>query len=181
MNIEAYIKESSLYDDTKKIVLYRGVTKPKILFIGEAPGKEESAQGIPFVGRAGQVLNRWISEYQLEDQIGITNSVPLIPLSETKSIRKPSLDEINYFRPFVQFMIKKFKPKFVICLGDTATTSVLSKPIGVTRNKIFDKQTYAVIATYHPSYYLRRGDDGLADFKIIYDLISEIDSKENKE
>ena len=162
-----YIKNSPLYDPSKKVVLYRGVEHPTILFIGEAPGKEENKIGKPFVGRCGKLLDKWIWSHSLERLCGITNTVPLIPLYEGK-IRKPTVEEIKYFRPFIKYMLNKYQPKLLILLGDAATTSVLHENIGAVKNKWFENKPYIVTAMYHPSYYLRNGRDGLDDFNALY-------------
>lgn len=165
-----YIRKSPLYSPDKKVVLYRGAVHPNILFIGEAPGKEENKVGKPFVGRCGKLLDKWIYSHQLERNCGITNTVPLIPLYEGR-IRKPTVDEIKYFRPFVKAMLNKYQPKLLILLGDAATTSVLHESIGAVRGKWIDKGPYVITAMYHPSYYLRNGRDGLDDFNDLYKRI----------
>lgn len=169
MTIYELIQRSSLYDEKKKIVLYRGVDHPTILFIGEAPGKEENEVGVPFVGRSGKLVQKWIDQFHIGHLTGITNSVPLMPTTVAGTIRKPSLEEIDYFRPFVHTMIKNHQPRIIILLGDTATTSVLRTPISQTRGKVHYKHNAFVTAMYHPAYYLRHGQDGIADFQKIYD------------
>ena len=144
---------------------------PQILFIGEAPGKEENLQGFPFVGRSGKMLNLWINEFGMKNIFGITNSVPLIPLLPNGSIRKPTDKEIEYFKPFVKHRIEKYKPKLIILLGDSACRSVLKKYISEVRNNVFYLIETPVTAVYHPSYYLRRGSNGLEDFAILYDKV----------
>lgn len=162
-----YIKKSPLYDPAKKVVLYRGVKNPVIMFIGEAPGQEENKIGQPFVGRCGTLLNKWIWSHQLERLCGITNTVPLIPLDNGK-IRKPTGEEITYFRPFVKYMLNHYKPKLLILLGDAATISVLRENIRTVRKTLRKVEGYQVTAMYHPSYYLRNGKDGLDDFNELY-------------
>lgn len=174
MRLEEYIKKSPLYDKDKFIVLYRGVRKPKILFIGEAPGKEENKIGRPFIGRSGTLLNRWVETYHLQNKYGITNAVPLIPLTPLHAIRKPTTAEIEYFRPFLKHMINKYEPKLLILLGDSATTSVLGKKISEAKQGdhfMEIKKGYKIPAAsiYHPAYYLRNGRDGLDDFGELYE------------
>lgn len=169
--IDDYIKKSSLYSPFKEIVLYRGVNYPKIMFVGEAPGKEENIQGYPFVGRSGKLLDSWIREFDLQSMIGITNVVPLIPLTPAGGIRAPSLQEIEYFRPFIYHMLRKYIPKLIILLGASACQSLLKTYISEARNQLFDQDGFFFTAHYHPSYYLRRGDSGLKDFGILYENI----------
>jgi uracil-DNA glycosylase len=171
MKLVEYIKKSPLYDERKKIVLYRGAKNPVILFVGEAPGKEENIQGRPFVGRCGHLLDRWIQAHGLQEICGITNAVPLIPLNPLHAIRKPSSQEIEYFRPFLNHMIKKYSPKVLVLLGDSATNAVLSMKISEAKHRRMEKDGYVVTAIYHPSYYLRNGRDGLDDFCALYENV----------
>jgi DNA polymerase len=168
MNLIEYCKKSPLYSPFKKIVLYRGCANPKILFVGEAPGKDEDIEGIPFIGRSGKLLNSWIDTFKIKELIGITNSVPLIPLTRSGSIRPPDLAEINYFRPFLRYMLDRYKPKLVVLLGNTACTSLLGLGVGSVRGKLIQKGKYVVTAFYHPAYYLRQGNNGLSDFNDMY-------------
>lgn len=173
--IDDYIKKSPLYSPFKSIVLYRGVNSPKILFIGEAPGKEENERGIPFVGRSGKLLNSWIENFHLQNISGITNVVPLIPLSPSGSIRPPSLQEITYFQPFAKFMIEKYNPKLIVLLGATACKAILQEYIANVRFQVIEKNQYFITAHYHPAYFLRKGDNGMTDFTKLYeDVISPI-------
>lgn len=166
MSLKSLITNSSLYSETKKIVLYRGVKNPDIIFIGEAPGFEENREGKPFVGRCGKLLDKWIASTGLSGRIGIVNTVPLLPLTESGKIRKPTPSEIEYFSPVLTQLLKKFKPKVLILLGDIASQAVLKKPIRETKIKIFKKGDYIITGNYHPSYYLRTGMEGLDDFSL---------------
>jgi DNA polymerase len=141
------------------------------MFIGEAPGKTENEQGYPFMGRSGQLLNLWMKEFGLTFLSGITNTVPLIPLNPAGAIRRPTLLEIEYFRPFVAYMLDKYKPILLILLGDTACQSLLKQYIGNIRNTLIEKGKYFVTAHYHPSYYLRGRGDGLEDFGKLYETV----------
>jgi len=148
------------------------VPHPQILFIGEAPGKEENQQGFPFVGRSGKLLDLWIQEFGMKNIFGITNSVPLIPLTPNGSIRKPTDKEINYFKPFVKHMIQKYNPKLIILLGDSACRSVINTYIGEVRNNLqYYMGNWPVTAHYHPAYYLRNGSKGLEDFSRLYEKV----------
>jgi DNA polymerase len=172
VKFDDYIKNSPLYEANKKTVLYRGAENPKILFIGEAPGKEENKVGKPFVGRCGKLLDKWISHFNLTEICGITNAVPLIPLDSTgQNIRKPTFEEINYFRPFVKAMLNKYKPTLLILLGDSATNSLIRRSIGEMKFQLIQKGDYKITAIYHPSYYLRNGRDGLDDFQKLYETV----------
>jgi uracil-DNA glycosylase len=169
MTLGDYILASPLYAESKKLALYDGIRKPKILFIGEAPGKEEDKIGVPFVGRSGKVLRTWIDEFRLKPLTGITNSIPFIPLTESGSIRTPTQEEMNYFKPCIFSIIALLRPQIIVLLGNTATKMVLGKQIGLVRHQVVWKFQAHVTAEYHPSYFLRRGETGLQSFSWIFD------------
>ena len=166
-NISDYIERSTLYNEAKKIVIYRGAQLPKILFVGETPGKEEDKVGLPFVGRGGRILQGWISNFKLTPLTGMTYSIPLIPLNKTGSIRLPKPEEMAYFKPFIISIIKILKPVIVILLGNTATKMILGKSIDKARHQIEWKFGRFITAEYHPSWFLRRGQNGIDDFSWI--------------
>jgi len=139
-----------------------GVGNPKadILFIGEAPGSDEDIQGEPFVGRAGQLLNRMLFAIQLQrEDIYIANILKCRPPEN----RNPIAEEKLCCTPFLKRQIALIQPKVIIALGRIAATFLLEndKAMGVLRNQS-RKQTlsYAdtevrALATYHPAYLLR--------------------------
>ncbi len=140
-----------------KIVINRGSESPEFLFIGEAPGFTENKLGLPFVGRSGKLLDKWTEGMK---SYGITNTIPIIPLTEDGKIRPPSKEEIDYFRPLIDKLIKNMNPKYLICLGKSASNFL---------NKEFKLCQWEgnIGFIYHPSYYLRNGKDGLTDFKLL--------------
>ena len=108
---------SPLRKNTKNMALFDGNIKSQLMIIGEAPGKEEDEQGLPFVGSAGQLLNKMLSAIQLERKdIYITNTIPWkLPQNRT-----PTDQEILEFLPFLQRQIEIIKPKIIYLLGTTA-------------------------------------------------------------
>jgi len=174
MKLLEYIRKSKLYYPPKNIVLYRGVSNPKILFVGENPDKEENLKGIPFLGKSGKMLDSWIREYRLQKYVGMIYAIPLIPLNVFGGVRNPYLDEIDYFRPYVEYMVEKLQPKIIICVGNTACRSVLKSNVGSMRHHLTKKGKYFYTAVYHPTYYLRKGLNGLEDFKNTYIEISAV-------
>nr|MBA4405111.1 uracil-DNA glycosylase [Nanoarchaeum sp.] len=161
-NLENAAKKHELYKNVistnGNIVFFRGnLNNPEYLFIGEAPGQEENKIGKPFVGRSGKVLDGWINSAEIKDFI-IINTVPIIPLDSSGGIRKPTSDEINYFKPYVDSLIKSINPKRIICLGKSAL-----EYMDITLSNLSWKENVGFI--YHPSFYLRRGMDGKEDFK----------------
>ena len=152
--------ESLLKKTAKKMVLYDGNLEANLMIIGEAPGQEEDEQGVPFVGRAGQLLNKMLSAIKLERKnIYITNVVPWRPPQN----RAPSNEEILDFLPFLQKQIEIIKPKFIFLLGTTAAKAILSTPLslGKLRGKWYEYKTINikapinVLVSYHPAFLLR--------------------------
>ncbi|MBS3150688.1 hypothetical protein J4425_02705 [Candidatus Woesearchaeota archaeon] len=159
-------KRHSLYGNilktNGKIVINRGSESPEFLFIGEAPGFTENKMGLPFVGRSGKIIDKWV-EIGIKSY-GIINTVPIIPLGEDGRIRPPTRDEIDYFRPIISKLIQSMNPKYIICVGKSAS-SFLEENFKLCEWK------GNIGFIYHPSYYLRNGKDGLDDFNKLMDKI----------
>lgn len=158
--LEMYIKNLShpLKETATNTVFGCGNRKSKILFIGEAPGQEEDAQGIPFVGQSGQLLtNIMLSIKMPREKIYITNVVNWRPANN----RTPSTDEITFFKPILFKHIELLNPSIIVTLGATATKAVLEINTGILsiRGQWLEKEihgkNYLVLPTYHPSYLLR--------------------------
>ena len=152
--------KSTLKNTAKKLVLFDGNTKSKLMIVGEAPGEEEDEQGLPFVGRAGQLLNKMLSAIQLDRKdIYITNAVPWRPPQN----RTPTNEEIIEFLPFLQRQIEILKPEFIYLLGTTAAKAILSTPLslGKLRGKWHEYKSINmntsvnVLVSYHPAFLLR--------------------------
>ena len=119
---------STLRKTSKNLVLFDGNVQSKLMIIGEAAGKEEDDQGLPFIGKAGQLLNKMLSAIQLERKdIYITNTVPW----RLPQDRPPKDQEILEFLPFLQRQIEIIKPKFIYLLGTTAAKAILSTPLSL--------------------------------------------------
>ena len=130
------------------------------MIIGEAPGQEEDEQGIPFVGRAGQLLNKMLLAINVDRKdVYVTNVVPWRPPQN----RTPTDQEILEFLPFLQKQIEIIKPKFLYLLGTTAAKAILSTPLslGKLRGKWYEYNTpnlrspINVLVSYHPAFLLR--------------------------
>lgn len=166
--LKLMIQSHPLWNENKKIVVARGISHAPIMFIGEAPGKEENEQGLPFVGRSGQLLNQILDNTLERRKLTyiITNIVPLIPLDSENKIRKPTIQEIKDFSFFLEHMIEFHDPKILVVMGDTALKGVLGEKeeIGewVYKKKMMKIQgkERELIVTYHPAYYLRNGLQG---------------------
>ena len=133
-----------------------GVGRPdaRLVFFGEAPGVDEDASGVPFVGRAGQLLTKIIEACTLSrDDVYIMNVLKCRPPGN----RTPSPDEVSHCRPFFERQLEIIGPEFICCLGASAARALLEteEPIGRLRGRWFTHGTAHVICTYHPSYLLR--------------------------
>ena len=141
------------------VVISRGNPAAKLLIIGEAPGPEENIRGKPFVGRAGQMLDKVLesAHFDPEKDVYITNSVFRMPPGEDgKAFRKPTDAEIEFYRPFVFEFIRLIDPHVVLLTGNVASQSVLRKT-GITslRGKWTELQGRWIMPIFHPSYLLR--------------------------
>ncbi len=118
------IKQTGIFGDCKNIVFGRGNVRSDILFVGEAPGKNEDEQGLPFVGVAGKNLDKMLKEVGLSiDEIYITNILKCRPPKN----RDPNKEEIEKHTPYLLKQIKEIKPKIICSLGNYAMKFFLSK------------------------------------------------------
>jgi DNA polymerase len=141
------------------VVISRGNPEAKLLIVGEAPGPEENIRGKPFVGRAGQMLDKVLesAHFDPEKDVYITNSVFRMPPGEEgKAFRKPTDAEIDFYRPFVFEFIRLIDPHVILLTGNVASQSVLRKT-GITslRGKWTESQGRWIMPIFHPSYLLR--------------------------
>lgn len=141
------------------IVISRGNPKARLLIIGEAPGPEENIQGKPFVGRAGQMLDKILqaANFDPEQDVYITNSVFRMPPGEDgKNFRKPTDAETDFYRPYVFEIIRLIDPFVMLLTGNVASYSILRKT-GITslRGKWTELQGRWIMPIFHPSYLLR--------------------------
>jgi DNA polymerase len=126
----------------------------RLCFCGEAPGADEDRQGVPFVGRAGQLLTKIIEACKLKrDEVYILNPIKCRPPDN----RAPLPDELDNCREFIERQLEVLQPEFICCLGATAARALLAtdRSIGKLRGQFFDYRGSQVICTYHPSYLLR--------------------------
>lgn len=124
------------------------------MFIGEAPGADEDAQGIPFVGMAGQLMDKIIAAAGLQrDELYICNILRCRPPGN----RKPQPAEAANCREYLDGQIAVINPEFIICWGATAAQNLLAteESIGRLRGRFFPHGAAKVLCTYHPSYLLR--------------------------
>ena len=141
-----------------RLVFADGNPQARIMFVGEAPGREEDIEGLPFVGRSGQLLNRMIAAIGLDrTRAYIANVIPWRPPGN----RTPTPQETQICLPFIQRQIELVNPDVLVTLGNPSTQTLLSTREGImkTRGRWFDydtgTRTIRAIATFHPAYLLR--------------------------
>jgi DNA polymerase len=144
----------ALHKGRNKIVFGDGSHNARLMFVGEGPGADEDAQGIPFVGKAGQLLNNMIAAMGLKrEQVYIANVVKCRPPGN----RTPEPDEGNTCSPFLFRQIDVIRPQVLVALGATAATYLLGarQPLAGLRGRVHAFRGSQLIVTYHPAYLLR--------------------------
>jgi DNA polymerase len=149
-----------LASSRKNVVFGVGNVNAELMFIGEAPGADEDAQGEPFVGKAGQLLTKIIQTMGLSrDTVYIANILKCRPDTpgQTAGNRKPTTEEMQTCIPYLHEQIDLIRPKVIVALGATAVEGLLGKTIGITRLRgqwrIY--RGIPLMPTYHPAYLLR--------------------------
>jgi uracil-DNA glycosylase family 4 len=153
------MKDDPLAKAGTNVVISRGNPNAKLLIIGEAPGPQENIKGKPFVGPAGQLLDKILQagNFDPEQDVYITNSVFRMPPGEDgKSFRKPNDTEIEYYRPYVLEIVRLINPLVILLTGNVACQSILKKT-GITslRGQWTKIDSHWLMPIYHPSYLLR--------------------------
>ena len=143
-----------LHRERNKIVFGDGNPSAQLVFVGEGPGADEDAQGLPFVGRAGKLLTQMIEAMGLQRKdVYICNVVKCRPPGN----RLPEEDEINTCSPFLLRQIDVIAPKVIVCLGAVAAKTLLETNRGISqfRGQWLEFRGRKLLATYHPAYLLR--------------------------
>jgi len=143
-----------LYAGRTHLVFGVGNPAADLMFVGEAPGADEDAQGIPFVGRAGQLLTKIIEAIDLSrDQVYIANILKCRPPGN----RDPEPDEVQTCEPFLFQQIEAIQPRIIVALGKYAAQNLLrtKTPISKMRGEFVRFQNCWLLPTFHPSYLLR--------------------------
>lgn len=138
----------------QQVVFGDGKPDAKLMLIGEGPGKDEDIAGIPFVGRAGQLLDKILHAAEIDrKQVYIGNVVKCRPPGN----RLPNPDEVKECRSYLEAQIRIIKPSIIICLGALASQVVIDPKarIGQVRGKWFARSGIKIMATYHPAALLR--------------------------
>lgn len=170
-----------LHKTRNKIVFGDGSAKAQLVFVGEGPGADEDAQGLPFVGRAGKLLTQMIEAMGLQrGDVYICNAVKCRPPGN----RQPEKDEVDACSPYLFRQLDALQPKAIVCLGATAAQTLLqtNRSISQFRGQWMDFRGFKMMPTYHPAYLLRnpaaKGDVWKDLQKVMAELGLEV--KKNK-
>ena len=177
------INNCNLKDNAKQIVFNDGNFKSPLMIVGEGPGQKEDEIGKPFVGDAGQLLNKMLNAIKIKrENVYVTNLVNFRPPYN----RKPEPAEINRYSEFLREHISIIDPKILILMGSTAMESLFGSKIKISKERgswkeiIINNKTYLVMITFHPAYLLRQADQkkySWADLKEIRKKIDELNLK----
>ena len=177
------IDNCDLKNNAKQIVFNDGSTNSPVMIVGEGPGQKEDELGKPFVGDAGQLLNKMLNAINIKrENIYITNVVNYRPPDN----RKPEPAEINRYSEFLREHISIIDPKILILMGSTAMEALfgskikISKERGTWKELIINNKTFLTMITFHPAYLLRQADQkkySWADLKEIRKKIDELKFK----
>jgi uracil-DNA glycosylase len=149
-----------------QVVLGVGATKARLMFVGEAPGEREDLAGRPFVGRAGQLLDKLLDEYAIaRDDVFITNIVACRPPGN----RAPKVKEVKAHAPWIEEQLRLVEPELIVTLGRTALTYFLPKAKvteirGKPQKVVREAGSVTLLPTFHPSAVLR-------DYRVMYPKI----------
>jgi uracil-DNA glycosylase family 4 len=163
----------------KQIVFGVGNPDADLMFVGEAPGGDEDIQGIPFVGRAGQLLTKIIEAIGLKrDDVYIANVIKCRPPQN----RNPEQDEVDTCEPFLFRQIDIIKPQVIVALGTFAARTLLRTldPISRLRGRVYDYRGAKLVPTFHPAYLLRNPSskrEVWEDMKQVRTLLESASSK----
>ncbi len=168
-----------LHANRTNVVFGDGNIRAPLMFIGEAPGADEDRTGIPFVGRAGQLLTKGLEALQLtRNEYYICNICKCRP----ENNRTPLEEEAEACLPYLRNQVALIKPKIIVCLGATAMKYILGKDFRITRDrgKWVERKGFYMIATFHPAALFRDESKKFLfwnDLKIIKEKYSEIKNK----
>ena len=172
------IEDCELKKFAKNIVFSDGNPSSQIMLVGEGPGEKEDAEGKPFIGDAGTLLNKMLNAIKIKrENIYITNVVNYRPPNN----RKPEISEINRYSVFLREHISIINPKILILMGSTAMEAIfgqklkISKERGKWKETIINQKTYLSILTFHPAYLLRQPDQKKFSWEDLKNIRKKID------
>ena len=173
-----YLNNCDLKKNAKQIVFSDGDFNSSVMIVGEGPGQKEDEIGKPFVGDAGQLLNKMLNAINIKrESVYITNVVNYRPPNN----RKPEPAEINRYSEFLREHVSIIDPKILILMGSTAMESLfgskikISKERGVWKEVIINNKTYLTMITFHPAYLLRQADQKKYSWADLKEIRKKID------
>jgi len=165
-----------LHKSRNKVVFGKGSHDAKIMFIGEAPGESEDREGLPFVGRAGKLLDKYMAVFDLTpDNVYIANILKCRPPQN----RDPEQSEQDSCIDYLRVQTKLIEPQIIVCLGRIAAMRIIKPDFRITseHGSWFKKGDIYMTAIYHPSALLRdsaKKADALLDFKAVKEKAAEL-------
>ena len=170
-------RRCGLCETRHSVVFGQGAVHAEVMLVGEGPGANEDEQGLPFVGKSGQLLDHYLEAVDLsrDKNVYIANIVKCRPLQN----RDPLPEESAACMPWLRQQFQLIRPKIVVCLGRVAAQRILDPGFSISRDhgKFFDKQGTLFMATYHPAALLRYPDNKPAvfgDFVALRQKITEV-------
>ena len=176
-NIEK-IDDCKLKSNAKNLVFNDGNINSPIMIVGEGPGKKEDETGKPFMGDAGQLLNKMLKAIEIDRKnVYITNVVNYRPPNN----RKPEPPEINRYSNYLREHIYIINPKILILMGSTAMESLFGSKIKISKERgswkevIINNKTFLTMITFHPAYLLRQADQKKYSWADLKEIKKKID------
>ncbi len=169
-------KKCDLYKTRTNVVLGKGNFNTNLMFVAEAPGRQEDLIGTPFVGNSGQLFDKILEAVDItRDEIYLTNIVKCRPPEN----RNPTDKEKQACLPYLRNQVALIHPKIIVCLGRVAAQTIIRPDFKITKEHgiFFERKGYFLTATYHPSALLRdpsKKKDAWEDFKAIKSKFDEV-------
>ena len=172
------IDNCDLKNNAKKMVFSDGNINSQVMIVGEGPGEKEDEKGKPFVGDAGNLLNKMLSAININrESVYITNVVNFRPPNN----RKPTSAEINRYSIFLREHILIINPKILIIMGSTAMEALVGNNVKISKDRgkwkeiIIKNKTFTSIITFHPAYLLRQPDQKKYSWSDLKEIRKKID------
>ncbi len=168
-------RQCALAQERSRVVWADGNPETRIMFIGEGPGQQEDQEGKPFVGAAGQLLDKMLAAVSLDrTQVYIANVVKCRPPNN----RNPQEQEIAACLNYLRWQVHCIRPRYLICLGAVAAQTIIAPDFRISRQRgqWIERGEYRIMATYHPAALLRdpgKKREAWQDFQAIRDALAQ--------